>query len=250
MAPGLGQAAMCGTFAGMSSAAVLLPTRQLAITLGLITSLLFEIIIHTRNAYLGMGGRLGLTAFIGVNALALYRGVSVVSSSGAAPWLAMAGFGALGSMATIALREASDDSAAADPVRAAGVVGLLGALLVGVYPGFTEQAALATYQGAFAGMSLPSRLMRGRVPGASQKQAAASYTPSAARLLVSFGITGALGGLVHALTIYKGWWSGGWGGKAGFCAFVGVLLYRGLSKTTSLVKTMIVGESASPASAS
>jgi hypothetical protein len=43
MVPGLGQAAMCGSFAGMSSAQVLLlPNWQTVTALGLLTSALFE----------------------------------------------------------------------------------------------------------------------------------------------------------------------------------------------------------------
>jgi hypothetical protein len=43
MAPGLGQAAMCGSFAGMSGAQVLLlPNWQTVMALGLLTSALFE----------------------------------------------------------------------------------------------------------------------------------------------------------------------------------------------------------------
>jgi len=35
------------------------------------------------------------------------------------------------------------------------------------------------------------------------------------------------GGLVHAITMHEGYWSGGWGGKAGLCAFAGCWVYWG-----------------------
>jgi hypothetical protein len=64
----------------------------------------------------------------------------------------------LGAVATILLRESSDDSAAADPVRASSVVSLLGSLFLR-----DPTAVLALYGGSFVGMSLPSRLMHGDV---------------------------------------------------------------------------------------
>eukprot|EP00957_Ditylum_brightwellii_P038818 2933969-Ditylum_brightwellii.AAC.1 len=157
---------------------------------------------------------------------------SLAAGLRASPLALMAGCSAAGSVATIALREASDDKAAADPVRAAAVVGILSALLVGI-GGFTDTGALAAYGGAFAVMSLPSRLMNGIIPG--KKPAGGSTevkAPSAVKLILSFAVAGALGGLVHGITLGWGWWLGGWGGKAGSCAFAGVLLYRGLEKIT------------------
>ena len=56
----------------------------------------------------------------------------------------MIGFHILGAIATIFLRESSDDSAAADPVRASLVVGLLGSLLLK-----DPMAVLAVYGGSF-----------------------------------------------------------------------------------------------------
>jgi uncharacterized membrane protein len=112
-----------------------------------------------RNLYLG----LGLTVFIGVNVMAIVQGVSMMSATSTrglikdAPFTVMAGFSALGSVATIALREASDDSTAADPIHAAALIGLLAALVV-VFGGFMDMGASAAYGGAFVGMSLPSRL--------------------------------------------------------------------------------------------
>lgn len=56
VAPGLGQAAMCGTFSGFSTA-LLIPTLPTALLLGLVTFLVFEIVIHQRDAARGLGGR-------------------------------------------------------------------------------------------------------------------------------------------------------------------------------------------------
>lgn len=56
IAPGLGQATMCGSFTGMSSSA-LFPSVQWALGAGVLTSVLYEALIHAREAGLGLGGR-------------------------------------------------------------------------------------------------------------------------------------------------------------------------------------------------
>lgn len=229
----LGQAAFCGSFAGMCSTAVI-PTKNLAVVLGLVTSFCYEILIHGGNACLGVGGRLGATAFLATSAVAFRTGIrtglcryTIAGGSRALklsalnwektllPW---AIWHAVGSVATIVLREVSDDNAAADPVRASAVVGLAAALLLP-----DKTAALAVYGGSFTGMSLPSKLM--------------SLTPSSRRLsitnvislLLTFAVAGAFGGIVHGATIDWKIWTGGWGGKAGLCAFVGCMAYRTIS---------------------
>lgn len=226
----LGQAAFCGSFAGMCSTAVI-PTKNLALMLGLATSLSYEILIHGFNAFFGVGGRLGLTAFIATSAVAfktsVKTGLAKYSLAGGSKALALSALNwkstllpwamwhAIGSVATIILREVSDDSAAADPVRASAVVGLAAALLL-----HDKTAALAVYGGSFTGMSLPSKLM--------------SMSPSSRKLtitnvislLLTFALAGAFGGIVHGATINWKLWPGGWGGKAGFCAFIGCMAYR------------------------
>ena len=226
----LGQAAFCGSFAGMCSTAII-PTKNLAVILGLATSLSYEILIHGFNTFWGVGGRLGLTAFVATSAVALKNGIrtglarySVAGGSrtlalSARSWehtlLPWAMWHALGSVATIVLREMSDDSAAADPVRASAVVGLAAALLL-----HDKTAALAVYGGSFTGMSLPSKLMS--LPDSSQQLTITNVIS----LLLTFGVAGAFGGILHGATIEWRLWSGGWGGKAGFCAFLGCLAYR------------------------
>lgn len=231
----LGQAAFCGTFAGMSSDAVV-PTPSHAVVLGGLTSILYEVIIHRWNAFLGIGGRLGATAFVATSLVAEWQkvrtGVAVKSVYGVTSsqfrqlLLAdMVLWHAVGAVATIALREASDDSAAADPVRASAVVGLLASLLL-EDPG----TALAVYGGSFVGMSLPSRLLYGVVPGSTKKSVNVKDKTTTAKLFAAFAAAGAMAGFVHALTISLGWWPGGWGGKAGLCSFFGCLIFRGLAK--------------------
>lgn len=232
----LGQAAFCGTFAGMSSRAVI-PSWQGAVGLGALTSILFEWLIHTKNMFYGVGGRLGAIAFMATNIVAALThvptGVSASSLQSLLPTLKsstlvrFACWHALGSVATIALREASDDSAAADPVRASAVVGLFGALLLE-----DKVAALALYGGSFVGMSLPSRLLFGIISGKNQGEKSSSI-PTFASLFLSFGIAGALGGLIHGAIVDWGWWQGGWGGKAGVCAFLGCLIFRTMTKIIS-----------------
>jgi hypothetical protein len=229
----LGQAAFCGTFAGMSSRAVI-PTWQGAVGLGALTSILFEWLIHKKNMFYGVGGRLGMIAFIATNIVAALINVptgmsmssfqSLLSSLKKTTLIRFACWHALGSVATIALREASDDSAAADPVRASAVVGLMGALLLE-----DKVAALAIYGGSFVGMSLPSRLLFGIIPGKEMENKSRT-TPTFASLFVSYGIAGALGGLIHGATVSWGLYAGGWGGKAGFCAFIGCLIFRIITK--------------------
>lgn len=230
----LGQAAFCGSFAGMSSLAVI-PSWQLALVLGGVTSFLFEGLVHYMNAYLGVGGRLGATAFIATSFVAAMTGIptgvsiSALSLKYTGTIASMAFWHAVGSVATIVLREVSDDSTAADPVRASAVIGLIGALLL-----HDKSAALAVYGGSFVGMSLPSRLMHGILPGKEKGEGSLKPAdPTTISLLSTFAGVGALGGIVHGATIDVGFWPGGWGGKAGSCAFVGCLIYRGCSKILS-----------------
>jgi hypothetical protein len=84
--------------------------------------------------------------------------------------------------------------------------------------------------------------MRGLVPGKQLSAAKPRFEPSAARLLVlaSFAVAGVFGGLVHAHMVGYGLWAGGWGGKASFCSFIGVLLYRGMAKMETAVKSWMV----------
>ena len=230
----LGQAAFCGSFAGMSGGH-LVPTLPLAVMLGALSSISYEVLIHVNNLCLGIGGRLGATAFLATSALAKYRGVASVgrkirrglwSSAGPSSIaVTMILFHMLGAVSTIYLRESSDDSAAADPVRASSVVGLLGSLFI-----TDPTAALALYGGTFVGMSLPSRLMNGNAPNGGNND-----RTSALALFTSFAGAGAIAGLIHAMTIHAGYWNGGWGGKAGLCAFAGCWICRGIGNTHRFV---------------
>jgi hypothetical protein len=231
--PGLGQAAFCGSFAGMSCAGSLGST----LTAAVITSLLFELWIHRQKKWLGLGGRLGLVAFLSTNFVAWLHGNPAVleipkslaswnAVFKSSPYFYAMTCGALGSMATIILREQAETSSNQgndlnDPVRAAATIGAVASLMVGVW-GLDKFGALVAFGGAFTGMSLPSRLLKGVIPGRKQRN-----LPNAFAIVTSYGAAGAMGGLIHALTIPLNWWSGGvWGGKAGACAFGGVLVFR------------------------
>mmetsp|Transcript_15883 Transcript_15883/g.36613 ORF Transcript_15883/g.36613 Transcript_15883/m.36613 type:complete len:455 (+) Transcript_15883:126-1490(+) len=233
----LGQAAFCGSFAGMSGGHIA-PNLSVALLLSVLASASYEVLIHINNSCLGIGGRLGATAFLATGIFAKYRGVRFIgrklrrgvwsSSSGVSSVaISMILFHIMGAVATIMLRESSDDSAAADPVRASSVVGVLGSLFIN-----DPTSALALYGGSFVGMSLPSRLMYGNAPG----NARPGQPQSAANLLASFAGAGAIAGLVHALTIHSGYWTGGWGGKAGLCAFAGCWVYRGFGNVSRFLK--------------
>ena len=230
----LGQAAFCGSFAGMSGGHIA-PNLSIALLLSVLASASYEVLIHINNFCLGIGGRIGATAFLATSIVAKYQGVRMVgkklrrglwsSSSGVSSVaVSMILFHMLGAVATIFLRESSDDSAAADPVRASSVVGLIGALFLK-----DPTAILALYGGSFVGMSLPSRLMYGNAPG----NARPGQPQSAVGLLTSFAGAGAIAGLIHALTIHSGYWTGGWGGKAGLCAFAGCWVCRGIQGACS-----------------
>jgi hypothetical protein len=161
----LGRAALCGSLAG-TSGGHLTPDLSAAVALAGMTSIAYELSINTGNACRGVGGRLGAVAFLATSALAKYQGVRCVGRklrrglwrSGPGPSSILASmilYHMLGAVATILLRESSDDSAAADPIRASSVVGLLGSLFLR-----DPTAVLALYSGSFVGMSLPLRLMQ------------------------------------------------------------------------------------------
>jgi hypothetical protein len=233
----LGQAAFCGSFAGMSGGH-LVPNISMALLLGSLTSASYEMLIHIKNAFLGIGGRLGATAFLATAAVAKYQNVRFVgkklrrglykSGAGLSSILVtMVLYHALGAFLTIFLRESSDDAGAADPVRSSSVIGLLGALFLK-----DPTAVLALYGGSFVGMSLPSRLMHGNAPGKPKPGKLQNALP----LFGSFAAAGAIAGLIHAVTIHSGYWNGGWGGKAGLCAFAGCWVYRGIGNAIEIAK--------------
>jgi len=233
----LGQAAFCGSFAGMSGGH-LLPNISMALLLGSFTSASYEMLIHIRNSFLGIGGRLGATAFLATAAVAKYQNIKFVgkklrrglykSGAGLSSILVtMVLYHALGAFLTIFLRESSDDAGAADPVRSSSVVGLVGALFLK-----DPTAILALYGGSFVGMSAPSRLMHGNAPGKPKP----SKLQNAMPLFGSFTAAGAIAGLIHAVTIHSGYWNGGWGGKAGLCAFAGCWVYRGIGNAIDFAK--------------
>ena len=239
----LGQASFCGSFAGMCSS-VLVPDVWWALFLGILTAFNFEVLIQTRNMFLGVGGRLGATAFIATLIVALAQQIStgILSFSFTTftnafiveEVLSMVFWHAVGSVATIVLRETSDESSAADPVRASAVVGLFGALVFE-----DKSAALGVYGGSFVGMSSPSRLIYGILPG-NVEPGVKLPTPSKLKKILAFAGAGCLGGLVHGLSAETGIFAGAWGGKAGLSAFVGCLIYRGLDNAWSSLQKKVV----------
>ncbi len=233
----LGQSAFCGSIAGMCGGHIT-PNLPMALALGGMTSICYELLIHVNNICQGIGGRLGSTSFLATSIIAKYQGVGIVGrklrrglwKSGTGPssiLVTMIFYHMIGSLATIYLRESSDDSAAADPLRASSVVGLLGSLFLK-----DPTAVLALYGGTMVGMSLPSRLMYGNAPG----QAKTNQPQTALYFLASFAGAGAIAGLIHTITIHSGYWNGGWGGKAGLCAFAGCWAYRGLGNIYQFIQ--------------
>eukprot|EP00970_Alexandrium_tamarense_P012302 scaffold2856_cov189-Alexandrium_tamarense.AAC.6 len=234
----LGQAALCGTLAGMSGGH-LAPNFGTAVLLGVLASINYEVLIHMKNFCLGIGGRLGATAFLATSVVAKYRRVGSVGrklrrgiwKSGAgglsSVMITMMVFHAIGAVATICLRESSDDVGAADPVQASSVIGLMGAICLS-----NPTAIMALYGGSFVGMALPSRLMHGSAPG--KARISQPHTPVG--MFTSFAVAGALAGAIHGMTIHWGYWNGGWGGKIGLCAFAGCWLYRGFGNALAIVR--------------
>jgi hypothetical protein len=222
---------------------------------GSLTAGLFETMIHRQNRWLGLGGRLGFLAFIATNVVAFTSGVTPFPTGSASlktmkvwwtafcagPLLSGAMYGALGSVATIILREAAegDSDDMADPIRAASVVGILSALLVGIHTSYTPFAALLMFGGSFTGMSLPLRLCKGVIPGRKKRS-----QPWVSSVLACFALSGALGGIIHAGSIGVDWWSNpaGWGGKAGASAFGGVLIFRAIEKIIHSILLKVGGE--------
>jgi hypothetical protein len=242
--PGLGQAAFCGSFAGMTSFGSVYST----LTAAVITASLFEVLIHRRNKFLGLGGKLSFQAFMATNLTAFLFGFQSpinhfpMSSKAwgdalkASPYMYGMLCGAIGSVLTIFLREIAEfnpnrDNDLQDPVRSSAVIGILAAMCIGVGGFLDYNGAMMMFGGAFTGMSYPSRLLKGIRPGKQTRT-----LPNAVSTVVWFGVAGALGGLVHALTLSLGWWTGGWGGKAGTCAFTGVMLFRALEKSVYFVR--------------
>ncbi|KAL9185590.1 hypothetical protein ACHAXT_003367 [Thalassiosira profunda] len=230
----LGQAALCGSLAGMSGGA-LVPNPSMAAALGAVTWACYEVLIRINDLSRGIGGRVGATAFLATGILAKYRGIGSAgrkmrrglwgASGPSVIAVSMILYHILGAVATILIREASvddSDSAAADPVRATAVVGLLGSLFCQ-----NPLAVLAVYGGSLVGASQPSRLMDGNAPARPK---------SATSLVASFAGAGALAGLIHAITIHSGHWKGWGGGKVALCAFAGCWIHRGLGNVVQFVQ--------------
>jgi hypothetical protein len=72
----LGQAAMCGTFAGMPGGR-LAPNLSIAASLGALTSLSYEVLVHVGDVSWGIGGRLGASAFLVASVTEWHRGVGI-----------------------------------------------------------------------------------------------------------------------------------------------------------------------------
>ncbi|KAK1749021.1 hypothetical protein QTG54_000960 [Skeletonema marinoi] len=222
----LGQAALCGSLAGMSGMH-LLPNLSMTALLGVATTASYEVLISINNLFSGIGGRIGASAFLATSVMAKYQGIRFVgrkmrrglwSSAGLSSIAStMVIYHAIGAALTIFLRQSSDVDGAADPVRGSSVV--------------ESMAILALYGGTFVGMSLPSRLTNGNAPGKRRQ----GKPQSALSLVASFSAAGAMAGLVHAFTIHSGYFKGGWGGKVGLCAFAGTWAFRGAASTAEFM---------------
>lgn len=231
----LGQAALCGSLAGMSGMH-LVPNLSMTALLGVATTASYEVLIRINNFCSGIGGRIGATAFLATSAMAKYQGIRFVgrkmrrglwSSSGLSSIATtMVIYHAIGAALTIFLRQSSDVDGAADPVRGSSVVGLIGSVCLK-----NPMAILALYGGTFVGMSLPSRLTNGNAPSMRRQR----RPQSALSLVGSFSAAGAMAGLVHAYTIHSGYFTRGWGGKIGLCAFAGTWAYKGFGNMIEFV---------------
>ena len=231
----LGQAALCGSLAGMSGMH-LVPNLTMTALLGVATTASYEVLIRINNLCSGIGGRIGASAFLATSAMAKYQGIRFVgrkmrrglwSSAGLSSIATtMVIYHAIGAALTILLRQSSDIDGAADPVRGSSVVGLIGSVCLQ-----NPMAILALYGGTFVGMSLPSRLTNGNAPGKRRQ----GRPQSALSLVGSFSAAGAMAGLIHAYSIHSGYFTRGWGGKIGLCAFAGTWAYRGIGNMVEFV---------------
>mmetsp|Transcript_44299 Transcript_44299/g.106719 ORF Transcript_44299/g.106719 Transcript_44299/m.106719 type:complete len:436 (+) Transcript_44299:152-1459(+) len=235
--PGLGQAAFCGSFAGMNANG----SWGMMLTAASLTAASFEVLIHRGNKWVGLGGKLSFQAFMASNLTALLFGkatfgwISRLPTTLPALWSVVKaspiGYGmlcgALGSVLTIFLREIAEynpnrDNDLQDPIRSSAVIGILAAMAMGMGGFLDDYGAMIMFGGAFTGMSYPSRLLKGKGGGTNLKRS----DPTALQTLIWFGVAGAFGGLIHALSLTLKLWTGGWGGKAGTCAFAGGCLFR------------------------
>lgn len=193
--PVFGPAAFCGSFVGMASSNIFNGYSLFIATL--FASLLFY--LGGRN-YLGVGGKLGTTAFFGTLLVAFFQGHSLIT-----PWnpdfsilVPLLVLGALGTLATYYLAEEKK----LGPVVGSGCVGIVGGILLPIL--FQEHGNLyanLVYCASFAGMA--SKKVLGGWP--------------------LFMAAGLISGFLFftSLSVFDGL-----GGKLGTIAFVAVLVAR------------------------
>ncbi len=193
--PAFATAAFCGSFVGMASPDLFCSGSLFLATL--FASVMFY--IGGRN-YLGIGGKLGTTAFFGVLLMALIQGKSLIE-----PWNpdgkilpVLIVLGAVGCLATYYCSEKRKMG----PVVGSGIVGIVGGILLPLLdPTYGALYANLVFCASFAGMA--SRRILQRWP--------------------LFAISGALCGLLFYLT--RSYFDG-IGGKLGTIAFVSVLVVQ------------------------
>ena len=259
----LGQALYCGSLAGMSSSLAVLPNWQYAVGLGTLTSMMYEVFIHSQNVFMGIGGRLGATAFLATSimhaAISTPKiGVIVSAAASAASSIIssipksvpsvlnylqkdavalicspLVLWYSVGAVTTYVLRQISDDTKLADPIRASALIGLIGAIFFHNYYKQPQEVVLALFGGTFVGMTLPSKLLQGFNYGRPLTKLV--------RLLATFATAGAMGGIINGIMTNTWATTTSWGGSTvGFCSFMGVMLFRGISSVMEKGKSIVM----------
>jgi hypothetical protein len=189
----------CGAFVGMSSAYVLNSFWAV-----LVAASLAALVFHLSSpVFQGYGGKLGTTAFLGVNLTALLMGVSIPISGTLAPFplalalVAAVILGAIGAY-TLSIKRGLGAVIGSAAVALAG-----GMILPALFPEFGGQLAVALCCGSYVGMS--------------SNKVLPSYH--------DLSLAGLLAGLLY-LTVLD--CSNGCGGKLGTIAFVAVIATVGL----------------------
>ncbi len=193
--PVFGPAAFCGSFVGMASSSLFNGYTLFLATI--LASFLFY--IGGRN-YLGVGGKLGTTAFFGTFLVAFFQGHTLIT-----PWnpdysllVPLLVLGALGTLATYYLAEEKK----LGPEVGSGCVGIISGIILHLL--FQEHGQLyasLVYCASFAGMA--SKKVLGRWP--------------------LYMVAGLLSGFLFFTSVS---FFDGLGGKLGTIAFVAVLVTR------------------------
>jgi hypothetical protein len=212
-------AAFCGTFAGMAKTAVI-PGVAASGLLGLVCAAMLAL-FDQKKWLLGVGGRLGFIAQCACTAQFVLASLVL-------------GGGAAGSTSAAAMISSSPLNVGKLAVQLPAVAGLtvLGALVMrywkhlmtGKSKRLSNTVGSVSVTGLIASLALPASMAGPIFCGSFVAMAAPTKLPTLTSLVWASVLAGA------AQQSLAGVLLGGWGGKLGTAALMGVLAYRGLTK--------------------